>query len=216
MTIDQAYCSRCGCALDEGRAVVAAQPHADSQFGMQLRSALRLWQAHLGELAVLSLVLLLVIWIPVLNLAFVAGYVRALGKLARHEGRPEVKELFQAWDCLGSLLVYVVLLGVATAILGWVPLLGPWAAAALGFVAYPGFYRIIDRSTSFEEAGPFEVGRWSLRAIQARPVAWLLSCLLGGCIAAVGSLLFFIGLTLTLPLGCLIAILQYENSRTRD
>lgn len=216
---EQAYCSHCGCALDTETALtgqVRVPNHRNGQFVLQLRQAVRLWQAHMGDLAALTLVLLLLIWIPLCNLAFIAGYVRALVKLVRRGERPQVSELFQAWDCFGSLLTYMVLLAVASTLLSLVPVLGALAAAALGFAAYPGFYRIIDRSSASQAAGALDVWRWSLQKIRARPVDWVSSYLVGGGIAALGSLLFFIGLILALPLASLLVILQYENSRVQD
>ncbi|SMB30070.1 conserved membrane protein of unknown function [Sterolibacterium denitrificans] len=206
---DAKRCSHCGSAL--GAAVADAPAVAAgyrSGFGDQFNASLIIWKMNLGDLAVLTLVLMLLIWIPIANIGFLAGYLRAILKVVRGEGRAEVGDLFKAWDCFGNLLVYVVLVVIASAILSVVPLLGVLASAALGFAAFPGFYLIIDRNRNFVDAF-----KWGISAIQANPVDWLLTYLVGMLISGIGTLLLFIGVILTMPLGALIFCQQYENNK---
>lgn len=55
---------------------------ADDIGGLVTR-ATRLWTGNFGNLLVLSLVFALVAWIPVANIGFLAGYTRAVLKVAR-------------------------------------------------------------------------------------------------------------------------------------
>lgn len=202
-------CSRCGSAIAANASSAAPAAAAyQSSFGDQFNAALIIWKMNLGDLAVLSLVLLLLIWIPIANIGFIAGYTRAILKVGRGEGRAEIGDLFNAWDCFGNLLVYAVLFFVASMIVGMVPLIGPLASAALGFVAFPGFYLIIDRKANFGDAI-----KWSLATIQAKPIDWLLTYIVGMVVSGIGTLLLFIGVILTMPLGVLVCNQQYENSK---
>lgn len=203
---DAKRCSHCGSALGVTGAPAVAASYK-SGFGDQFNAALIIWKMSLGDLAVLTLVLMLLIWIPIANIGFLAGYIRAILKVARGEGRAEVGDLFKAWDCFGNLLVYVVLVAIASVVLNLVPLLGALASAALGFVAFPGLYLIVDRNRNFTDAF-----KWGISAIQANPGDWLLAYLIGLIVSGIGSLLLFIGIILTMPLGSLIFCQQYENS----
>ncbi len=175
-------------------------------FGELIGGALKLWQANLGDLAVLTLVFILVVWIPIANIGFIAGYIRSLIKVARGQGKAEVGDLFKAWDCFGNLFIYLLLLLVAAIVLHIVPLLGSLASMALGFAAMPGVYAIIDGK--LRSIAAF---KWSLETIRANVVNWLLAYLAGYVIAMAGLVLLFIGVILSAPLGLLILIRQYER-----
>jgi ribosomal protein L37AE/L43A len=175
-------------------------------FGELFTAALGLWKANLGDLAVLTLVFMLVIWIPIANIGFIAGYTRSVLKVARGQGKAEVGDLFNAWDCFGNLLVYVVLLIIAGAILHFVPVLGSIAAIVLGFVAMPGMYAIIDG-----RRGTIDAFKWSLATIQADMINWLLVYIVSYVITMAGLIVFVIGAILTMPLGMLISLQQYER-----
>ena len=193
------------CYSNIGAAPGQAAP-VQGDFVELLSAALNLWKANLGDLAVLTLILLLVVWIPVANIGFVAGYVRSLIKVARGEGKAEVGGLFKAWDCFGNLFVYVLLLMIACVVLHIVPILGALASMALGFAAMPGLYAIIDG-----KRGAIDAFKWSLETVQADFVNWLLACIVGYVVAMAGLVLMFIGVILSAPLGLLIFARQYER-----
>lgn len=174
-------------------------------FGSLVTRATRLWTGNFGNLLFLSLVFVLVGWIPIANVAFLGGYTRAILKVARG-GKAEVGDIFRAWDCFGDLFVYLLLVIVAQFVLNHVPFIGQVAGFALSVVVAPGMYGIIDRKMKFMDAF-----KWSLEAIRGDLVGWLLAVLIGGIFMAAGALLFGIGIIITLGWGSLVMALQYDR-----
>ena len=198
-------CKHCGSTLP-GPPLVLPPQAAD--FAAIFTSTLNLWKNNLTDLIVLTLVFLLVCWIPVANIGFIAGYVRSLTKVSRGEGRAQVGDLFGAWDCFGSLFAYLLLYLVAAVILHFVPVIGTLASLILGFLVAPGFFAIIDRK--FATISAFT---WCIETIQADLANWLLAYLVGNVIFFSGIVVLFIGIILTAPLGQLIFIQQYERMK---
>lgn len=178
---------------------------AADDFGGLVTRATRLWGGNFGNLLVLSLVFVLVGWIPIANVGFLAGYIRAVLKVARGE-KAEVGDIFRAWDCFGDLFVYLLLVIVAQFVLNHVPFLGQVAGFVLSVVVAPGIYGIIDRRMKFMDAF-----RWSFEAIKGDLVGWLLAVLIGGIFMAVGAVLLGIGIIFTLGWGSLVMALQYDK-----
>lgn len=185
----------------------------DTQFGTPpgfdaiFKSATGLWKRNLMDLAVLSLALCFLIWIPILQVAFLAGYLRALLKVIRGR-KVEVGELFSAWDCFGGLLVYLVLVAVVVFILGLVPVLGGLAGLAVAVVATPGMFAVIDRRSP-----PLEAARWGWNVFRADMVTWALVVVLGGLLSGLGVLVLGIGIIVTLAWGGLMSALLYEQQK---
>ena len=197
-------CKHCGSNI--GTAPVQSGISGQGDFGELFTTALNIWKGNLGDLVILTLVFMLVVWIPIANIGFIAGYARSLIKVARGQGKAQVGDIFNAWDCFGNLLVYLILTLVAMVVLNFVPLLGQLASIALGFAVAPGMYAIIDNKRSAIDAF-----KWSSQTIQANFVNWLLAYLVGNIIACAGLIALFIGIILTAPLGALINIQQYER-----
>lgn len=192
-----------------GAAGAGSAAAAGGDFGELFSSALGFWKNNLADLAVLTLVFLLVAWIPVANIGFITGYTRSVLKVLRGQGRAEIGDLFNAWDCFGNLFVYVIVLFVVSMVLNVIPVLGSLASMALGFVAMPGIYAIIDGRI----ANPVDAFKWGLATIQANLVNWVLAYIVGTSIASAGFLLLLIGGVLTMPLGSLVISLQYERTK---
>jgi len=197
-------CKHCGSNIGTvpGQTLTAAQ----GDFGELFTAALNVWKANLGDLVLLTFILMLIVWIPFANIGFIAGYTRSLIKVVRGQGRAQVGDLFKSWDCFGNLLVYFILSLIAMVVLHFVPVLGQLASVALCFAVAPGMYAIIDNKRSAIDAF-----KWSLETIRANPVPWLLAYLVGNVIACAGLIALFIGIILTAPLGALINIQQYER-----
>lgn len=200
-------CKHCNSTI--GAATGQLAPLGQGDFGEIFNSALNAWKANLGDLVVLTLIFMLVVWIPIANIGFIAGYTRSVIKVARGQGKAEVGDIFNAWDCFANLLVYLLLLMIASIVLGVIPILGAIAALALGFVAMPGMYAIIDGGQ-----GAIDAFKWSLASVQANLVNWLLTYIVGYVITMAGFILLFIGIILTAPLGMLIYVQQYERVKS--
>ena len=174
-------------------------------FGALINRATSLWTGNFWCIAKLSLVFVLVCWIPIANVGFIAGYTRAMLKLARG-GKGETSDIFRSWDCFGDLFIYLFLFVAAQFMVNHLPLLGQVAGFALTVVVAPGIYVIIDRKVKFAEAF-----HWSLKAFQTDPAGWLLAVLVGGIFGSCGALLLGIGIILTLGWGSVLMALQYER-----
>ncbi len=196
-------CKHCGSDTTQ----LPKAPYAEAaDFGGMFNTTFALWKENLGDLVILTLVFLLLCWIPIANIGFIAGYTRSLLKVARGQGRAQVGDLFNSWDCFGNLLVFVIINMVIMFLLHFIPILGPLAVLALGFAVTPGGFLIIDKGRSFMEAYT-----WCFETIQADFVNWLIAYLVGSIIAGAGVVVFFIGIILTIPLGELFIIQQYER-----
>jgi hypothetical protein len=196
-------CKHCGSMINAEPIVL--RPGGGNDFGAQFGRALELWKAHMGDLALLTLVFMLVVWIPIANLGFIAGYTRSLLRVSRGQGKAQIGDIFGAWDCFGNLLVFFVINLIAYFILHFIPVLGPLAALTLGFATVPGGYLIIDKGRSAIDAY-----KWCLETIQKDFVAWLLAYLVGTAIICASLVLFLVGVILGAPLGQLVIIQQYE------
>jgi uncharacterized protein involved in cysteine biosynthesis len=201
---DAIKCKHCGSVI--GTLPGQSPTIGQSDFGKLFDISLNVWKANLVDLIVLTLVFMLVVWIPIANIGFIAGYTRSLMKVARGQGKAEVGDLFNAWDCFGNLLIYLILNLVAVVILHFVPFFGTLATMALGFIVAPGMYAIVDN-----KCGAIDAYKWSFESIQANLVNWLLAYLVGSVIAFAGMIVLFIGIIVTAPLGALINIHQYEK-----
>lgn len=198
-------CKHCGSTIG-ATPPVQSVTCGQGDFGGLFETSMNVWKNNLGDLVILTLVFMLVFWIPIANIGFIAGYTRSLMKVARGQGRAQVGDLFNAWDCFANLLVYLVLYLVAAVILNFIPIAGSIASIALGFIVAPGVYAIIDNKFSAIDAF-----KWGFESIQVHFVNWLLAYLVGNVIACVGMIALGIGMIVTLPFGALIMINQYES-----
>jgi hypothetical protein len=196
-------CKHCGSMT--GDASGLRETGARSDFSVAVGRAFALWKESMGDLALLTLVFMVVVWIPIANLGFIAGYTRSLLKVARGEGRAQIGDIFGAWDCFGNLLAFVLINLIAFFILHAIPFFGTVASLALGFVTIPAGYQIIDRRQNVIDAW-----KWCIETIRADFANWLLTYLIGVLIICTGFALFFIGIILSAPLGQLVIIQQYE------
>ncbi|MEZ4599776.1 MAG: hypothetical protein R2940_08305 [Syntrophotaleaceae bacterium] len=179
-------------------------------FDQLFKDTTDLWKVNLADLVLVTLVFVLVAWIPVVNAGFFAGYFRALRKVVRRE-RPAIADIFSAWDCFGSALVYGIGVFVAEIILGMLPVLGWVAGLALLFFATPGFFAIADRNVS-----PITAAKWNVAAFKGDLGGWVAVLLVGGLIANAGFLVLVLGGLFTLPWGGLLMVMQYVSQGDLD
>ena len=184
---------------------VDSQSATPPGFGVIFQSATGLWKGNLIDLAVLSLALCFLIWIPILQVAFLAGYLRALLKVIRGR-KVEIGELFSAWDCFGGLLVYLLLVTLVVFVLGRIPVLGGLAGLAVSVAATPGMYAIVDRGSA-----PLVAAGWSWKVFRADMLPWTMVVVLGGLLSGLGVLALGIGIIVTLAWGSLMSALLYEQ-----
>jgi len=199
-------CKHCGSMIPP--VSVPRETAGVDDFGVLFGRAVEIWKGNLGDLVLLTLVFMRVVWVPIANIGFIAGYTRSLLKVARGKGKAQVGDIFGAWDCFGNLFVYVLIVLIVSIVLHLVPIFGSLASIVLGFVVVPGGYLIIDRG-----AGALDACKWSLETIRADFLNWLLAYLVGNVIACAGLVLLMVGVLLTAPLGQLIIIRQYERAR---
>jgi hypothetical protein len=175
------------------------------ELGVMFNNALTLWKDNLAGLVLFSLAFVLVGWIPILNAAFFAGYTRGLLSLSRG-GKAEFEEIFGAWDCFVNTLVYLIIFLLVSIAVGFLPYIAPLAHFALALFATPGLYLVIDRNVNAIDAM-----KWGIESVRKHFVPWLLVVAVGGLIASIGVVALFIGIIITLPLGMLLVIQQYER-----
>ncbi|HIJ81570.1 MAG TPA: zinc ribbon domain-containing protein [Desulfuromonadales bacterium] len=196
-------CKHCGSTLGS---IPGQTLSGGGDFGELFTGAMNIWKSNLADFAILTLVFMLVVWIPIANIGFIAGYVRSLMKVARGQGRAQVGDLFNSWDCFGNLLVYFIISFIAMIVLNFIPVLGQLASLVLGFAIAPGIYAIIDNKRSAVDAL-----KWSIESVKTYPIPWLLAYLVGNIITCAGLIVLLVGVVLTASLGTLINISQYER-----
>jgi hypothetical protein len=202
---DALKCKHCGSVIGHG--TISGAPDA-ADFAAMFNNAFTIWKNNLGDLAILTLVFMLVCWIPIANIGFISGYTRSLIKVARGQGRAKVGDIFNAWDCFGSLFVYMLIFIIAAIILSLVPIIGMLASMALGFLVVPGIYGIIDG-----RMGAVEAFKWGIETIKADFLNWFLAYLVGYVINLAGVIVLLIGVIVSTPLGTLIIVQQYERCK---
>ena len=196
-------CKHCGSMIGNAP---SPRPACQADFATLFNYAVKIWKENLADLVLLTLVFMVVVWIPIANIGFIAGYARSLLKVARGQGKAQVGDLFNAWDCFVPLFLFVLINLVIGIVLHSVPFFGSLASIALGFVVLPGAFLIIDRGTQ-----PMDAYKWCFETIQADFVNWLLAYVVGNVIIFGGFLALVVGVIFTAPLGQLIFIQQYER-----
>ncbi|MEA3465180.1 MAG: hypothetical protein U9R29_04120 [Thermodesulfobacteriota bacterium] len=165
--------------------------------------SLRLWKQSLGPLVILTLLLLVLAWIPLLNLVMAAGYCRYILHLCRNEAA-ETSDLFRTWDCLIPLLIYSIVLVVISFVLMIIPIIGVIIATLLTSITLPGFVAIVDR-----QMGVIDALQWSFTTIQNDLIGWGFTLLCSIILTGLGTLLFGLGALFTIPLATIIFVQQY-------
>ena len=162
-----------------------------------------LWKQNMGQLVILTLLLLLLCWIPLVNLVLCAGYVRCILRLCRGE-QFETADMFRAWDCFVPLLTYAVILVLASILLSIIPIVGIPVASVLSAIAMPGFIAVTEH-----RLGAIDAFKWSFNTLLDDPVGWLIALVLSSVLSSLGALFFGLGALFTLPLAAIIYTSQY-------
>lgn len=198
-------CKHCGSMIGD---VPLPRTAGQADFAALFGNAARIWKENLADLVLLTLVFLLVVWIPIANVGFIAGYARSLFRVARGQGKARVGDLFAAWDCFANLFLFFLINLIIAIVLHAVPFFGSLATIALGFFVLPGAFLIIDKG-----AGTMDAYKWCFGTIQADFGNWLLAYVAGNVVIFGGVVALFIGIIFTASLGQLIFIQQYERMK---
>ena len=203
-------CPQCGSALPENVTPQRQQGvnQAPDDFGRLFSDATTIWKNNLGDLVILSLVLILVGWIPIANAGFFAGYYRSILKVMRGQGKAQVGDLFNAWDCFGNMLLLLVISFIAMLIVSLVPIIGTLAGLALCIVVAPAMFSVVDKGLN-----AIDSIKWSIETIKKDAMNWVLAGLVGSVLSGVGAIALLIGIIVTMPLGTLITAGQYERRK---
>lgn len=161
------------------------------------------WKDNVGPLTLLTVLFVLLCWIPVLNVALSVGYVRYLLRLCRGE-QVEIGELFRGWDCFLPALLYALVLSVSYFILSWLPGIGILLATVVVLAALPGYVAVLENRMDGVTAF-----KWSLETIRQDPFNWGVILISSSFLFSLGALFFGLGVLITLPLATLIFICQY-------
>lgn len=199
-------CPECGASLTINRTSTVNQP--TDEFGKMFMDATNIWKANLGDLVILSLVLMLVVWIPFANAGFITGYYRSVLRVFRGQGKAQAGDLFNAWDCFAQMLILLVVSFIAMILLSLIPLIGTLAGMALGVLMAPALFAVADRGMNAVDSV-----KWGIETIKKDPINWLLAGLVGSIITSVGAIALLIGVIVTMPWGTLITAAQYERRK---
>lgn len=203
-------CPECGASMTINRVTGSTQPTDD--FGKMFVDATNIWKANLGDLVILSLVFMLVVWIPFANAGFITGYYRSVLKVMRGQGKAQVGDLFNAWDCFGNMVALLVASFVLMIILSFIPLIGTLigtlAGMALGVLMAPALFAVADKGMNVVDSV-----KWGIETIKKDPINWLLAGLVGSIISSIGAIAILIGIIVTMPWGTLITAVQYERRK---
>jgi hypothetical protein len=209
-------CESCGKEIAEGStscpfcfskipaARAGGQGTVDEDLAVDFRRAFTLWKDNIGDLLLFTLVFTLVGWIPILNAAFFAGYTRGLISLNRGE-KPKTGDIFSAWDCFANALGYCLILLAAVIVATFIPFVGPIAQLAVTLFGVPGFFALVDKNLN-----TIDSLKWSIATVQRHFLPWLIIIVAGGVIGSLGMIVL-IGIIVTLPLGGLLIVQQYER-----
>ena len=162
-----------------------------------------LWKQQLGKLIILTLLLLVLCWIPLVNLVLGAGYSRCILRLCRGENF-EVGDLFRAWDCFVPLLMFAIILVLASLLLSIIPVVGIPIASVLTAITIPGFIAVTEH-----RLGAVDGFKWSFTTLLEDPVGWLIALVFASVLSSLGALFFGLGALFTMPLAAIIYTNQY-------
>ncbi len=208
VTEGSSYCPYCFRQMEKPGA--SRPTFTDEDFSIHFNRATTLWKDNIGNLTLFTLVFSLVGLIPIVNAAFIAGYIRGLQSLSRG-GKPRPADIFSAWDCFGNTFAYCLILFIAMILACIIPFFGPAAQFAVAILGTPGLYYVVDRNKNAVEAV-----RWSIGSVQRHFFPWLLIVLVGGILGSIGLAALLIGVFVTLPWGTLLIIQQYESVKEEE
>ncbi len=177
--------------------------------GGWLSEAWALYKANFGVLFVATLVagLLGVFTCGVLAGPLWAGLTLVILRLLRQEQpAPQIGDVFKGFDFFLQALFLAIVIGVAFAIAGWLPLVGIVAPTLLSPLVMFAMCLLADRKLDFWPAI-----QASCEKAKGDYISLLVLCLVAGLISAVGAILCGIGVFLTAPFGAITTVVAYRH-----
>ena len=187
--------------------------HVEVQFGQWIDEGFKLYKANFATLVLAALILValsgvtMLILLPPLTAGFILLILRIMDGETPPPGPGTVFSGFSVFfNALVFMLIWgcVILLGVM--IVGWVPLIGQVASVFFSYAIQAllvfGMFLIADRKMGFWEASTV-----SMDVVKANFWPFFGLTIVSSVIGGIGSLVFGIGVVLTLPIGfCIIAV----------
>lgn len=177
--------------------------------GVWLSEAWALYRANFGLLFAATLVagLLGVFTCGLLAGPLGAGLTLIILRLLRNESpAPQVGDVFKGFDFFLQALLLTIVIGVAFAIAGWLPLVGIVAPTLLWPLVMFSMCLLADRKMEFWPAI-----QASYEKAKGEYVSLLVLCLVAGLISAAGAILCGIGVFLTAPFGAITTVVAYRH-----
>ena len=136
-----------------------------------------------------------------------AGLAMILLRLLRREQPvPQIGDLFKGFDFFLQALLLVVVIGVAGAVVSFVPVVGAVAPTLLAPLVMFAMFLIVDRKLEFWPAI-----QASFEKAKQEYVSLLVLSLVAGLISAAGMILCGIGVILTAPFGAIVSAVAYRH-----
>ena len=136
-----------------------------------------------------------------------AGFAMIVLRTARKESpSAEIGDVFKGFDFFVQALLLTVVVGVAYAVAGSLPIVGPVAGVAISPLVMFSMCLVVDKKMEFWPAimASFEKAKTEY-------VPLLVVSLVGGLISSAGILLCGFGVILTMPFGMVLSVVAYRH-----
>ncbi|NLG36291.1 MAG: hypothetical protein GX548_13155 [Lentisphaerae bacterium] len=168
-----------------------------------------LYKANFALLCVATLVAMLLAMLTcgVLGGPLWAGLVLMILRVSRKsEPAPQIGDVFKGFDFFLQALLLAVVLGVAYAVLGFLPLVGGVAGLLVAPLVLFAMPLLVDRHMEFWPAI-----QASYEKAKSEYVGLLILTLLSALISAAGALLCGVGVILTAPFSAIVMVVAYRH-----
>jgi uncharacterized membrane protein len=185
------------------------------RFDKWIGEGFNLYKENFGVFLIPSLVAMLLSFTGILAGPMCAGMILiTFALLDKKEQKPQVSDLFKGFDYFVQTLLFVIVWGilifVASIILGFIPCLGQILSIALALVVETGLmfglFLIVDKKMDF---WPASMASWEKVKTNFFPFLGL--ALVAGVLGGLGAVLCGVGVFLTMPLYFCIMSIAYRD-----
>jgi hypothetical protein len=136
-----------------------------------------------------------------------AGLVMILLRLMRKgQPVPQIGDVFKGFDLFLQALLLFLVVGLAFAVVGSVPVIGPVAPTLISPLVMFAMFLVVDKKLEFWPAI-----QASFEKAKEEYVSLLVLSLVAGLISAAGLILCGIGVILTAPFGAVVSAVAYKH-----